>query len=208
MNENPFDDLTDEYEHWFKENEILFQSELLALKQVIPVGKNGVEIGIGSGIFAEKLEIKHGIDPSGKMLDHAKQRKLIVEQGFAENLPYSGNSFDFVVFITSMCFIHDPEKALAEAYRVVKDKGDLIIAFIDSESSLGKSLQKSKEEDPFFRYATFYSVKEITRLIEVSHFEISEIIQTLISMDTKTPENPIPGYGQGGFIVIKAQKKQ
>jgi len=36
MNNNTFDIFTDEYEDWFKENEIVFQSELLALKQVMP----------------------------------------------------------------------------------------------------------------------------------------------------------------------------
>lgn len=58
MAHNPFDSLTSEYEKWFIENGNLFQSELLALKQVIPVGKEGIEIGISSGIFAEKLGIK------------------------------------------------------------------------------------------------------------------------------------------------------
>lgn len=52
MNENPFDIFTNEYEKWFKENNMLFQSELLALKQVVPTDKKGLEIGIGSGIFA------------------------------------------------------------------------------------------------------------------------------------------------------------
>jgi hypothetical protein len=46
MKDNPFDIFTEEYENWFKENELVFQSELLALKQVIPVGKEGVEIEI------------------------------------------------------------------------------------------------------------------------------------------------------------------
>lgn len=39
MEQNPFDTLASEYEAWF-------------------VDKKGVEIGIGSGIFAEQLSIK------------------------------------------------------------------------------------------------------------------------------------------------------
>ena len=46
MKNNPFDICTDEYENWFKENNKLFQSELLALKQVVPTDKKGLEIGI------------------------------------------------------------------------------------------------------------------------------------------------------------------
>jgi hypothetical protein len=39
MNKNPFEYLASEYEAWFIENKVLFQSELLALKQVVPVDK-------------------------------------------------------------------------------------------------------------------------------------------------------------------------
>ena len=141
MQNNPFDLFHEEYENWFKENQIIFQSELFALKQVVPIGKRGVEIGIGSGIFAEKLDINFGIDPSEKMLNYAKQRNLSVEKGFAENLPYPDCSFDFAVFVTSICFIDNLEKALAEAHRIIRNNGDLIVAFIDKDSSLGKSLE-------------------------------------------------------------------
>jgi ubiquinone/menaquinone biosynthesis C-methylase UbiE len=207
MNDNPFDIFTDEYENWFKENELIFQSELLALKQVIPVGKKGIEIGIGSGIFAEQLNIKFGIDPSEKMLNYATQRKLSVEKGFAENLPYPDKSFDFAAFITSICFVDNPKKAIKEAHRIIKDKGDLIIAFIDKESSLGKSLELEKANSKFYRNAKFYSVSELTSMIVNNHFEITEIIQTLKEINLKIPENPMKGHGKGSFVVIKGRKK-
>ncbi len=207
MKDNPFDIFTDEYENWFKENELIFQSELLALKQVIPVGKEGVEIGIGSGIFAEKLNIKFGIDPSEKMLKYATQRNLKVKKGFAENLPYPDNSFDFAAFITSICFVDNPEKAIKEAHRIIKDKGDIIIAFIDKESSLGKSLELEKKDSKFYRHAKFYSVSELTSMIINNHFEITDIIQTLTEINLKIPENPIKGHGKGSFVVIKGKKK-
>lgn len=206
MKYNPFDIYTKEYEGWFKENKIVFQSELLALKQLIPSEKEGIEIGIGSGIFAEKLGIKYGIDPSENMLVYARKRNLIVEKGYSENLHYPDNSFDYAVFITSICFIENPGKALKESFRVIKDKGELIIAFIDRESPLGKSLETAKEESKFYKYARFYSVPEMISLIEMNNFEIAEIIQTLTNMNMHTPENPIKGYGKGGFVVIKAIK--
>ena len=64
MIHNPFDIFTEEYEKWFEENDNTFQSEILALRKVIPEGKKGIEIGIGSGIFAQQLGIEFGIDPS------------------------------------------------------------------------------------------------------------------------------------------------
>ena len=171
MKSNPFDIFTEEYEDWFKKNEIIFQSELLALKQVVPTGKEGIEIGIGSGIFAKKLGIKFGIDPSENMLNYARQRYLKVVNGIAENLPYPDKRFDFAVFITSICFIDNPLKALKEAYRIIKNNGDLIIAFIERESSLGQILESEKKESTFYKNAKFYSANEIISLIESTGFK-------------------------------------
>lgn len=42
MNHHIFDALASEYEAWFVENKVLFQSELLALKQVVPTDKKGI----------------------------------------------------------------------------------------------------------------------------------------------------------------------
>jgi ubiquinone/menaquinone biosynthesis C-methylase UbiE len=203
---NPFDTYTEEYEAWFKENRAFFQSELLALKQVVPVGKNGVEIGIGGGIFAEKLDIKFGIDPSENMLRYARQRNLYVVRGIAESLPYPDNRFDFVAFITSVCFIENPSKALAETYRIIKRSGDLIIAFLDRDSMLGQILEAEKRGSKFYRNANFYSVREMISLIESHNFEVCQIFQTLTDMQRNETEKPVEGFGKGSFVVIKGRK--
>lgn len=206
MKTNPFDSFTDEYEAWFNENETIFQSELLALRQVVPIEKNGIEIGIGSGIFAEKLAVKFGVDPSENMLEYAKKRNLNVQKAVSENLPFNDKSFDFALFITSMCFVGNPQKAVSEAYRVTNDSGQLIIAFIDKNSTLGKILENSKENDKFYKHAKFYSVDQISSIIENNNYQIIETVQTLIDMNTKTPEKPVAGHGKGAFVVIKARK--
>jgi len=207
MKQNPFNIYTDEYENWFKENELIFQSELLAVKQIIPNNKKGIEIGIGSGLFAEKLNIKFGIDPSERMLEFAKQRNIIVEKGIAENLPYDNNSFDFALFITSICFIDNPIKAIKETHRILKNDGEIIIGIIDKDSSLGQILENNKNESKFYKYAKFFSIKEISELMEVGGFLITEIFQTLTNENIKTVEQPTKGYGKGSFVVIKGKKK-
>ncbi|HOI29634.1 MAG TPA: class I SAM-dependent methyltransferase [Melioribacteraceae bacterium] len=196
MKKNPFDIYTEEYEDWFSENETIFQSELIALKQVVPVGRNGLEIGIGSGIFAERLGIKFGIDPSDRMLEYARKRNLNVEKGFAESLPYPDSSFDIALFITSICFINNPDKALTEAYRILKSCGELIIAFIDRDSLFGKSMEEQIEVSKFYRSANFYSADEIIKLIESNGFKINRIIQTLLSENRNEVENPVEGTGK------------
>jgi ubiquinone/menaquinone biosynthesis C-methylase UbiE len=206
MRYNPFDVYTDEYEKWFKENENTFQSELLAVRQLIPIGKKGIEIGIGSGIFAEQLNIKFGIDPSDKMLEYARRRNLTVIKGFAEDIPYSAESFDFVAFITSICFIENPDKAINEAYRILRKDGEIILAFIDKHSKLGQTLDKEKDKNKFYSSAFFYSVSEIVKLIEKNEFKVTEIIQTLTNINNQVIEHPLKGFGKGSFIVIKANK--
>ncbi len=206
MDENPFDLFTDEYEVWFQENENLFLSELLALMKVIPFGKKGLEIGIGSGIFAEHLNIGFGIDPSENMLAIASKRGCNVVKGVAENLPFPDESFDFAAFITSLCFVNDPEKALLEASRILKPDGVIIIALIDKDSPLGKSLEKGKDRSKFYKHATFYSVPEIINLMETAQFKASCIYQTLQNPADNNLENPIEGFGSGSFVVLKGQK--
>jgi len=206
MINNPFDIHTRQYEDWFKKNDTIFQSELLALKQVIPIGNKGIEIGIGSGIFAEKLNIKYGIDPSEKMLNYARQRNLEVKKGVAENLPYSDNNFDFALFMTSICFVENTAKAIEETHRILQNNGEIIIAIIDQKSSLGQILERNKNESEFYKHATFFSVQEIIEMIELGGFVITEIYQTLTSENIKIIEQPTKGYEKGSFVVIKGIK--
>lgn len=207
MTINPFNSFTNEYETWFKINENMFQSELLALMQVIPFGKKGLEIGIGSGIFAEQLNIEFGIDPSENMLAFARKRGRIVVNGVAENLPYPDASFDFAAFITSLCFVENPEKAIREAFRILKPDGDIIIAIIDKDTPFGQSLEIGKEQSKFYKDAYFFSIPEIIKLLETIHFKITCIYQTLVNPNNNNDiEQPIKGFGKGSFVVIKGKK--
>ena len=72
----PFDNYPDEYDNWFVINKYAFQSELNAIKKALPPQGKGIEIGVGSGIFAEPLGITQGIDPSRAMREKAKKRNI------------------------------------------------------------------------------------------------------------------------------------
>jgi len=206
MKHNPFDSLVEEYESWFFKNKVLFQSELLALQQVIPVDKKGVEIGIGTGIFAEPLGIHYGVDPSDNMLEYARKRGLEVQIGVAEELPYEAASFDYAVLITTICFVDNPQLTIEESYRILKNEGEIIIAIIDKETPFGKFLHEEKEKSMFYKYARFFSTREIVNLLEKNSFRISIILQTLENPATTKIEKPVNGFGKGSFIVIKGKK--
>lgn len=81
-NSSPFDLLAEEYDSWFdKDGRLIFETELLALKKVLQfLPKPWLEIGVGSGRFAQALGIEVGIDPSKRLLEIAKRRGVEVYQ--------------------------------------------------------------------------------------------------------------------------------
>lgn len=85
------------------------------------------------------------------MLAIAHERGRNVVKGVAENLPYPDSSFNFAAFITSICFVDNPGKAIMEAHRILKPKGEIIIAIIDKATTFGKFLEKGKEKTNFIR---------------------------------------------------------
>lgn len=85
MGEN-FPGLADRYETWFINNKELFQSELALLKDMLPNFERGLEIGVGTGIFAQALGISTGVEPSEEMAIRAEQRGIQVYRGKGEDL--------------------------------------------------------------------------------------------------------------------------
>jgi SAM-dependent methyltransferase len=182
---------------------------LNAIKNLIPLGKKGIEVGIGSGLFAKPLKIKEGVEPSEKMRKLAKQRGLQVIDGIGENLPLPSENYDFALMVTTICFLDDVLKSFGEINRILKPGGSFIIGFVDKNSPLGKIYQKHKNENPFYRYATFYSTGKVVNLLEKQRFTISRIIQTVFGDLSKIDciQKIVEGYGEGGFVCIEAKKE-
>ena len=90
----PFEQYTNRYEKWFHQNKFAYLSELAAVKRISPMNVKGIEVGIGSGRFAEPLGIWIGIEPSKKMIELAVQRDIRIIQGVAEAIPIGDERFD------------------------------------------------------------------------------------------------------------------
>jgi len=206
MKIKPFEEHYERYEGWFEEYRYAYLSELEAVRRLIPEGK-GIEIGVGSGRFAESLGIKQGVEPSVKMAEIARRRGIRVIEGVAEDLPLKDESFDFVLMVTTICFLGDVERAIREAHRILKPGGSIIVGFIDRESSLGGEYLKYREENVFYREATFYSVPEVLSLLKgFRHVSVLQtIFRPLNSIDSVEPV--LEGYGKGSFVVIRAIKE-
>lgn len=203
----PFEQHTARYEAWFDEHDAAYVSELLALRRFVPMQGRGLEIGVGSGRFAAPLGIQVGIDPSPAMLVHARERGITVFEAVAEQLPFTDDSFDYALVMTTLCFVDSPAAMLAEARRVLKPGGTLVIGFIDRESPLGREYQTHKTESTFYREATFYSADEAEHLLLDAGFSIVAWGQTLSkALDQKSGIEALrPGRGACAFVVVQAR---
>lgn len=205
----PFEAHHQRYEAWFEKHEAAYISELLALRPFVPWEGRGIEIGVGSGRFAAPLGVQVGVDPSPALLIHAAARGIEVVEGVAEDLPFEANSFDHALVVTTICFVDSPARMLAEARRVLKPGGRLVIGFIDRESALGQDYLAHQAESVFYREATFYSAEEVERLLQETGFAISDWGQTLAHPlpETREIEALRPGRGQCAFVLVAATRE-
>ena len=121
------------YEQWFNkpQNRFFFDLEKrLMLDMLKPVrGDSVIDIGCGTGAnllsFVEMGLQVTGLDPSPYMLDVAAKNlgnRVDLHRGFAEDLPFDDNSFNYACLVTTLEFVEDPQKAFEEACRITKDK--------------------------------------------------------------------------------------
>jgi len=200
-----------DYEAWYDNYPEVYQSELAAIREQLtklPENIRGIEVGVGTGRFAQPLGIKEGVEPSEEMAKKAVKRGVEIIRGFAENLPYSDLQFDFALFVT-ICHLENVKLAIQQAHRVLKHKGALIIGFLDKDKAIAQQYIENRHRSTFFRKATFYNAKYITKVIEDAGFKNLEFNQTLFGdLDNiKKVQLPKPDYGEGSFIVVKAIKK-
>ncbi|WP_136717470.1 class I SAM-dependent methyltransferase [Halorientalis salina] len=202
---DPFERHTDRYDQWFEANDLAFESELAAVRSLLPDGE-AVEIGVGSGQFAAPLDVELGVDPSPAMLARARDRGVVPVRGVAEAMPLRSESVDAALMVTTICFVDDLDAALAEARRVLRPGGRLVIGFVDRDSPLGETYQETQDSNPFYRDATFRGVAELREALADAGFGELSAVQTLFA-DPTALEDPEPvesGWGNGSFVVLAA----
>jgi len=206
----PFNDHVAEYEEWYEKYPFVFQSEVEAIRDLLPAGNNiqGIEVALGTGRFSKELGIKEGIEPSAKMRAIALQRGIEVLSAEAEHLPYKDMRFDFVLMAFCISYFEDLSAAFSEAKRVLKKGGALIVGFIDKDSIIGRYYEQRKPKSVFYKNANFYSVKRITDELKKLKFKDLQFSQTLFHAldDIKEFEPAKPGYGEGSVVLIKSIK--
>jgi len=191
-----------DYDAWYDTHPALYRTELAALKMAAPSGA-GLEIGVGTGRFAAPLGVRFGLDPAVNMLKLAANRGILVVQGRGESLPFQDGSFDFVQLVFVIEFVDDLILFLGEAVRTIKPSGALILGLIDKDSPWGRYYASDPSHRRYFHPPSPGALLDI---LDQTGLEFKCACQTLFQPppDVTREEGPKPGFGEGGFVVLKA----
>lgn len=125
--------------------------------------KTILDIGCGIGPFEQKLRDFNiiGLDSSIEMLKEARKRsdKNFV-LGDAEDLCFGNSSFDAVLYVTTLEFVSDYQRAIREAYRVTKPYGKLLVMMLNPESEYFH--EHFRRKDSYFRRIKYTDLREIS----------------------------------------------
>ena len=207
-----FDSLASDYDAWFEEGgRLIFASEVEALRQALSLlPKPWIEVGVGSGRFAQALGIDIGLDPSVRLLEMARNRGISVFLGKGEEMPFQDGVFGTAFLVVSLCFVDSPSKTLGEAARLLDSQGKVVLGLVLKESPWGQLYQRKKEMGHrFYRYATFYSYGEIGVFLKQTGFSVEKVVSTLFQHPGGVNHIELPRQGfsaDAGFTVILAGK--
>jgi len=172
---NPFTDqaLASRCEAWYagegRRADILERELLGKLLRLFPSAHSILEVGCGTGHFtrwmAESGLDAVGLDISEPMLNEA--RRLGGAQyltGDAHALPFPDRSYDVTALITTLEFLADPARALAEAVRVARH--GVLLGVLNRWSVL--TLRYRSSGKAMWRSARFFGPRELASMVRTA----------------------------------------
>ena len=138
-----FDDLSSTYDRGMRPLEWLILRRLR--RRAFPIIHGDIlELGAGTGVnlplYGPEARVT-GCDASGEMLAWAARRRtqsrVVLTQANVQCLPFADSSFDAVTGSLVFCSVADPAQGLAEARRVLRPGGRLVLLEHTRGSGLG-----------------------------------------------------------------------
>nr|WP_320114885.1 methyltransferase domain-containing protein [uncultured Desulfuromonas sp.] len=207
---SPFDENAAQYDAWFdsRRGRRIFALERDCLRQVLdPLSGRWLEVGVGTGRFAQAFGIATGIDLSSAMLSIAAQRGITTITASAEHLPFAEGTFDGILQVCVFCFLTNPLKVLEECWRVLKNKGHLVIGFIPADSLWGDyHTRRGKQGHSYYSFSRFYTLEEITALATRAGFSLL----SHHGCELPSPDEAFTDDGslrKESFVVVRFTKK-
>ena len=131
--QNFWDKNAGRYDRFMRKDAAAYE-RLYGLLRPVVRQKTVLELATGTGLIAKHIvryaDHIEATDASQEMIEQAKQgvksAKLYFSVQDMFHLPYADQSFDVVIVVNALHIVPEPEKALAEIRRVLKEDGILI----------------------------------------------------------------------------------
>lgn len=141
---------------------------------------NVLELACGSGQLTfrlvDRVKCWEATDFSPNMIAEAKKQFVPANLYFsvqdATRLPYAAESFDAVVIANALYIMPEPDKAMAEIYRVLKPGGLLFAPTFVHGNGAGFTLRTKMLEAVGFRVFSKWTAENFARYVRSCHFEI------------------------------------
>lgn len=131
--QNFWDKNAGRYDRFMRKDAAAYEQMYGLLRPVVRQ-KTVLELATGTGLIAKHIvryaDHIEATDASQEMIEQAKQgvksAKLYFSVQDMFHLPYADQSFDVVIVVNALHIVPEPEKALSEIRRVLKDDGVLV----------------------------------------------------------------------------------
>ena len=131
--QNFWDKNAGRYDHFMRKDAAAYERLYELLRPVVRQ-KTVLELATGTGLIAKHIvryaDHIEATDAFQEMIEQAKQgvksAKLYFSVQDMFHLPYADQSFDVVIVVNALHIVPEPEKALSEIRRVLKDDGVLV----------------------------------------------------------------------------------
>ncbi|MBN1940640.1 MAG: methyltransferase domain-containing protein [Candidatus Diapherotrites archaeon] len=99
-----------------------------------------------------------GLEQNPEMLKEACE-KIEAVRGNAEKMQFASKSFDCILFVTSLEFIQNYKKAVAEAARILNSNGRILALILNPESAYFK--EHAQRKSSYFRKIKHTNLRKI-----------------------------------------------
>ncbi len=162
----------DDYDAWYGTPRGVWigsaEYQLLRRELGAQSGATVLDVGCGTGYFTRRLAndgfVVTGIDPDAGMVHYAAAQGSAAGYQIADAraLPFADRSFDHVIAITSLCFIGEQQRAVAEMLRVARIS--VALGVLNRHSLL--HIQKSRHGGSgAYRGAHWHTAREARELL-------------------------------------------
>ncbi len=171
-----FGGIAHRYDAWYRtaRGAMYDHLEKRAIARLLPPASDGgtlLEIGCGTGHWSEYFSGRGfettGVDISERMIAAARQKNIdrgTFEVADAERLPFPDGAFDVSAAVTTLEFVADPARAVAEMVRCVKKTGGtLIVGALNRLSAYNQ--RRKRRAAGMYASAHLFSPAELGKLL-------------------------------------------